>query len=241
MERTVLVTGAAKGIGAEIAKQFCEEGYNIIVNYHKSEGSGLLLEQKFLGKAKNFKADVSNYNEVDQMVNFAYKEFGRLDVVVNNAGVMLWQLFDTATTQDFERIFNVNVKGIFNICRASVPGMISKKYGRIINISSMWGQVGASCEVIYSAAKAAVDGFSKALAKELAPSNITVNSVSPGVIDTEMNHKLDKETIEALCDETPMKRIGLPSDVANMVLFLASEKASFITGQIIGINGGFVI
>ncbi|MBR4624019.1 MAG: SDR family oxidoreductase, partial [Alphaproteobacteria bacterium] len=167
--------------------------------------------------------------------------FSGIDIVVNNAGVMLWQLVDKTTLDDFNHVFDVNVKGVFNVCKATVPHMIAQKFGRIINISSMWGQVGSSCEVVYSAAKAAVDGFTKALAKELGPSNITVNSIAPGVIQTNMNKNLSAQTLESLCQETPLGRLGTPLDIANTVLFLASLKAGFITGQIIGVNGGFVI
>ncbi|MGN1034476.1 MAG: elongation factor P 5-aminopentanone reductase [Oscillospiraceae bacterium] len=241
MKQTVLVTGAASGIGAEIAKQFCLAGCNVVLNYHKNNGLGLELTHEFKGQVLIFRADVTNHLEVEQMISCANVQFGGIDIVVNNAGVMLWQLFDKTTQDDFNHVFDVNVKGIFNVCKATVPHMITQKFGRIINISSMWGQVGSSCEVIYSAAKAAVDGFTKALAKELGPSNITVNSVAPGVIQTNMNKNLSAQTIKSLCQETPLGRLGTPLDIANTVLFLASLKASFITGQIIGVNGGFVI
>ena len=241
MKQTVLVTGAASGIGAEIAKQFCLAGYNVVLNYHKNNGPGLELAHEFKGQALAFRADITNHLEVEQMISFAADNFGGIDIVVNNAGVMLWQLFDKTTQDDFNHVFDVNVKGVFNVCKATVPHMIAQKFGRIINISSMWGQVGSSCEVVYSAAKAAVDGFTKALAKELGPSNITVNSIAPGVIQTNMNKNLSAQTLESLCQETPLGRLGTPLDIANTVLFLASLKAGFITGQIIGVNGGFVI
>jgi len=241
MKQTVLVTGAASGIGAEIAKQFCLAGYNVVLTYHKNNGPGLELTHEFEGQSLAFRADITNHLEVEQMISFAAENYGGIDIVVNNAGVMLWQLFDKTTLDDFSHVFDVNVKGVFNVCKATVPHMIAQKFGRIINISSMWGQVGSSCEVVYSAAKAAVDGFTKALAKELGPSNITVNSIAPGVIQTNMNKNLSAQTLESLCQETPLGRLGTPLDIANTVLFLASLKAGFITGQIIGVNGGFVI
>ena len=145
MKQTVLVTGAASGIGAEIAKQFCLAGYNVVLNYHKNNGPGLALTHEFEGQVLAFRADVANHLEVEQMISFANEQFCGIDIVVNNAGVMLWQLFDKTTQDDFNHVFDVNVKGVFNVCKATVPHMIAQKFGRIINISSMWGQVGSSC------------------------------------------------------------------------------------------------
>ena len=166
--------------------------------------------------------------------------FGSADILINNAGIAQQKLFTDITDDDFTRMFDINVRGVFNCCRAALPYMIHKKHGRIINISSMWGVCGASCEVHYSASKAAVIGMTKALAKEVGPSGITVNCIAPGLIDTPMNANLSKETINELCEETPVGRIGTPEDIANAALFLASDSSSFITGQVLGVDGGFI-
>ncbi|GHU85121.1 3-oxoacyl-ACP reductase [Clostridia bacterium] len=241
MKRVVLVTGASRGIGHAIAKRFCEAGDNVVINYNKTEKPAVELAQKFPNSSLAIRADVSKFDQVETMVDLAQRNFGPINIVVNNAGVALWQLFTEADETEFDRLFSVNVKGVFNVCKATVPQMIKCKTGKIVNISSVWGLVGASCEVLYSASKAAVIGFSKALAKELGPSNITVNCVAPGIIDTDMNGKITKETVEKLKQNTPLARLGKTDEIADAVFFLASDSANYITGQVLGVDGGFVI
>ena len=241
---TVLITGAATGIGRAAALLFAAEGYNVAVHYNQSEQAARELCEQIAakgGRAAAAQADVADAAQVNAMVKRVTEVFGHIDVLVNNAGIAQTKLFTDLTADDWNTMFNVNVKGVFHCCQAVLPGLVSRKSGCIVNVSSIWGIVGASCEVHYSAAKAAVIGLTKALAKELGPSNIRVNCVAPGVIDTRMIDGLDGETREALTDETPLCRLGTPQDVAQAILFLASEKASFMTGQVISPNGGFVI
>lgn len=242
--KTVLITGASRGIGAQTAIQFGSLGYNVIINYNKSEKEAMSVFNKIKsigGRAIIYKADVSNRDEVNNMFRFAYDVFDKIDVLVNNAGIAQQKLFTDITESEWDLMFDINIKGMYNCCQLALPNMIHYKQGKIINISSIWGISGASCEVHYSAAKAAVIGFTKALAKEVGPSGITVNCVAPGVIDTDMNGNLDSNTISALLDETPLEKLGQPEDIANVIIFLSSDKADFITGQIISPNGGFVI
>ncbi len=243
MKKTVIITGASGGIGGAAASVFADNGYNIIVNYNSNEKDAVLLCDRLKKNnisALPFKADVSDWCQVKKMADFACENFGSIDVLVNNAGIAQQKLFTDITEEDFDRMFSVNVKGVFNCCKAVLPGMIHNKFGRIINISSMWGICGASCEVHYSASKAAVIGLTKALAKEVGPSGITVNCVAPGLIDTKMNRNLDEDTVKSLCEETPVSRIGSPEDVAKAVFFLSKEESSFITGQVLGVDGGFI-
>lgn len=244
MCKTVLITGASKGIGKATAILFAESGYNVIINYLNSEDSALSLCNQ-LSTHKNkviaIKADVSSSAQVKKMVETSKNSFGKIDVLINNAGIAQQKLFTDISEYDWDRMFDINVKGMYNCCKEIVPMMIHEKNGKIINISSIWGITGASCEVHYSASKAAIIGFTKALAKELGPSNINVNCVAPGVIDSDMNSSIDEETIEVLKDETPLGVIGKCEDIAQTILFLASDNASFITGQVISPNGGFVI
>lgn len=242
--KTALVTGSSRGIGREIAKKLALNGYRTVINYNNNEkkAASLLAEIKKLGgTAIAVKADVSVKAEVGAMFRAAEESFGGIDLVVNNAAIASQKLFSDVTEEDWDRIFAVNVKGAYNCIQTALPHMIHEKSGGIINISSMWGITGASCEVHYSATKAALIGLTKALAKELEPSGIRVNCIAPGVIDTEMNGNLTAETIAELKNETPLERIGTPADVAELALFLASEKASFITGQVLSVNGGFLI
>lgn len=237
--RTVLVNGASRGIGAEIVRLFCERGYRCAFTYKRSAQEAARLAEETGALA--IVADSACEGEVIRAVAEAKAFLGRIDVLVNVAAISSFALFTDITSEEWNRIFAVNVNGAFYYTRAVLPDMIARKEGRIVNISSMWGTVGASCEVHYSATKAALDGMTKALAKEVAPSGITVNAVAPGVIATEMNAALSEEAIAALCEETPLGRLGTPREVAEVVLFLAGEGGAFITGQIIGVNGGFVI
>ncbi|QNU68804.1 SDR family oxidoreductase [Ruminiclostridium herbifermentans] len=244
MCKTVLITGASKGIGYETAKLFAQSGYNVVINYNKSKEAAISLMNELLEKKCSVmavQADVSCKEQVDSMINSVNKQFGDIDILVNNAGIAKQRLFTDISTQEWDNMFDINVKGMFLCCQGVLPAMIRNKSGKIINISSIWGITGASCEVLYSATKAAVIGLTKALAKELGPSGIQVNCVAPGVIDTDMNSDLDMDSIEELKDQTPLGTIGKCIDVAETIAFLAHEKANFITGQVISPNGGFLI
>jgi len=241
---TVLITGAATGIGKATALSFAADGYNVAVHYNKSEQAALDLCADIAqqgGRALAVRADVSDAAQVKSMVQRVIDVFGRVDVLINNAGIAQSKLFIDLTADDWDAMFDVNVKGVFHCCQSVLPGMISRKSGCIVNVSSIWGLVGASCETHYSAAKAAVIGLTKALAKELGPSGIRVNAVAPGVIDTDMIAGLDEETRETLKEDTPLCRIGTAEDIAQTIRFLTSDSAGFITGQVISPNGGFVI
>lgn len=244
MAKTIVVTGASRGIGAEIAYLAARQGYNVVINYNKSEQKALELKSRIAEFSKNciaVKADISDKYQVDFLKKKTEEVFGGADILVNNAGISSFSVFTDITEELWDETFRVNVKGAFLASKAFLPYMIHEKWGRIINISSVWGEHGSSCEVHYSASKAALCGFTKALAKELGSCNITVNCVTPGVIDTDMNRTLTNEDILQLKEQTPLCRIGKPYEVAESVLFLASEKASFITGQILGVNGGFAV
>ena len=236
--KNVFITGGSRGIGAECVRLFSSCGYNVFFTYKSNDEKA--LELCAATGAKCFKCDVSSYSEIEEVAKEIKKECD-IDIIINNAGVSQIKMLQDITEQDWDNMFNVNVKGMFITVKNFVDGMIKNKKGRIINISSMWGEVGASCEVHYSASKAAVIGFTKALAKELGPSNITVNCVSPGVIDTDMNSHLSDEDIECLKEETPLCTIGKAEDVAKAVMYYASDEASFITGNIMSINGGIIM
>ncbi|WP_246927023.1 elongation factor P 5-aminopentanone reductase [Clostridioides difficile] len=243
-KKTVLITGGARGIGKAMSKAFAKEGYNVLVNFNKSENEAKELytrlnEENF--SLKLFKADVSNREDVENMVDYCIKEFGGLDVLVNNAGISQDKLFTDITDVDWDNMMNINLKGSFYCSQVALKYMISEKKGNIINISSIWGISGASCEVHYSITKAGIIGMTKALAKEVGPSNIRVNSIAPGVINTDMLSGYNEEDIDILVEETPLMRLGTPEDIANCAIFLASDKSNFITGQVISPNGGFVI
>jgi len=243
-KKTVLVTGASRGIGKETAKLFAHNGYNVAINYRRSAEEAEKLHEQLLSEGCRVikaRADVSRRDQVDDMVSEILERFGGIDVLVNNAGVAQQKLFQDISADDWDLIFDVNARGTFNCCQSVLPSMIRNKRGKIINISSVWGLTGASCEVHYSAAKAAVIGLTKALAKELGPSNIQVNCVAPGIIRTDMNSNLDALTIEELKSATPLGVLGTPRDAAELIFFLASDRANFITGQVISPNGGFVI
>ena len=234
--KTVLVTGAAKGIGKEIAVKFAKNGYNVFVSYNTSIDKALELAEKY-DNITVIKADVTKKDELLNLIN----QVGEIDILVNNAGISDIKLFTDVTDEDFEKMMNVNFKSAFCLSQMVLPYMINKKNGRIINISSIWGICGASCEVLYSASKAALIGMTKALAKELAPSGITVNAVAPGVIKTDMMKCFSEEEIKDIEYDIPLGRMGTPEEIAETVFFLASENASYITGQVISPNGGYVV
>lgn len=232
--KKVLITGGTRGIGEATAKLLAKNGYKVYINYLKSDEKAQKLAQE-IGVVP-VKADVSSPKETKEMFDIV----GGVDILINNAGIAQQKLFTDITSGEWERMLGVNLTGVFNCTKGALPYMINKKSGCIINISSMWGICGASCEVHYSAAKAGVIGFTKALAKELGPSGIRVNCIAPGMIDTEMNNGFDDETVEMIKEETPLGIIGKPEDIANCVLYLI-EQGQFITGQVISPNGGIVI
>ncbi len=242
--RTVLITGASRGIGAQTARLFAQNGYRVIINYNQSEKAAKELFNELKATKSEIyiiKADVSKTNEVTSMFADITHQFGGVDILVNNAGIAQTKLFTDITDEDWDSMIATNLSSAFYCCRAALPYMIKNHCGRIINLSSMWGQVGGSCEVHYSAAKAGIIGLTKALAMEEGLSGITVNCVAPGVIKTDMTSNLSKNDFKALSEETPTGTIGTPEDIARTILFLADEKSSFITGQVIGVNGGFVV
>ncbi len=243
--KTAVVTGASRGIGAACAVALAKSGYNVILGYKMNKERAEQLAEVLISgygiAAIAVQADVSVSSEADNLIETAYKNFGRVDVLVNNAGIAQFKLFTEITDEEWSNMIGTNLTGVFNCSRAAAKHMINQKSGSIVNISSMWGQVGASCEVHYSASKAGVIGLTQALAKELAPSGIRVNCVCPGVIKTDMLSGIDEETIDSLIEETPIGRIGTPKDIADSVAFLCSDRAEFITGQVLPVNGGFVI
>lgn len=244
MKKTVLITGASHGIGRETAALFAKQNYNVVINYNSSENEAksLATELKKQGfDAIAVKADVSKRNEVEEMFQTINKTFGDVHILVNNAGIESQKLFTDVTEDEWDRIFDINIKGMFNCCQFALKSMIKNHYGKIVNVSSMLGITGSSCEVAYSASKAAVIGLTKALAKEVGPCSINVNTVAPGVIDTKMNRKIAPEIIERLKQQTPLGTIGTCEDIAETILFLASDRSKFITGQVISPNGGLVI
>lgn len=235
----VLITGSSKGIGESIARAFYSNGDNVVINYCKSELRAKNLAAE-LGGALCIKADVSDYAEVDRMFCEVENKLGVIDVLVNNAGVAPSQkVLQDVCENEFDRTVAVNLKGVFNCTKRAVDNMISNRFGRIINISSVWGEVGGSCEAVYSMTKAGVIGFTKSLAKELGLSGITVNAVAPGFIKTDMNAHLTEADGKAFEEEIALGRIGMPEEVASAVVFLAGKSASYITGQILGVNGGY--
>ena len=242
--RSVLITGASRGIGSAAARAFAKAGYRVFINYCRSaeKADALCSELRKKGcEVFAVQADVSKPDEVKRMFGQIAELCGGADVLINNAGIAQTKLFTDITDEDWSTMLSVNLSSAFYCCREALPYMIRKHYGRIINISSMWGQTGGSCEVHYSAAKAGIIGLTKALAKEEGLSGITVNCIAPGVIETDMTAMLGDEDKNALREETPTGTLGTPEDVAKAMLFLAAESSSFITGQVLGVNGGFVI
>lgn len=241
--RTVLITGASRGIGRATALRFASNGDRVAVNYLHSQAQALQLVEEIKdagGSALACQTDVSDWKAVEQMVQKITDAYGPIDVLVNNAGVSQIKLFTDLTEEDWDRMVNVDLKGVFLCSRLVLPGMIARHSGKIVNVSSIWGVTGASCEVHYSACKAGIIGLTRALAKEVAPSGIQVNCVAPGVIDTEMNQFLQPEEREALQQEIPMERFGDVGEVANAIFYLASRQAEYITGQVLHVNGGMV-
>ena len=244
MNRTALITGASRGIGRAAAELLAERGYRLMLNYFRSEGSVLELKQKLTAAgadAEIFQADVGDSRQAEAMAEACCKRFGRVDVLINNAGNADVGLLTEVTDERWDRLWRVNVGGVFYTCRAVLPGMIREKRGKIINLSSIWGIAGASCEAAYSATKAAVIGLTKALAKEVGPSGIQVNCIAPGAVETDMNAALDEAALRSLREETPLGRLGTPREIAAAIAFLASEESDFITGQVLSPNGGLVI
>ena len=244
MKRTVLITGAAKGIGAAIVRRFAERGDRVAIHYKTSEAQAeaLCAELSAAGyEVFAVSADLSCAEEIRRMMSLVEHRFGGVDVLVNNAAVAQQKPFRTLTEGDWDAVFDSNVKSVFLCTQGALPHMLERRFGSVVNIASVWGQTGASCEVAYSAAKAALIGMTRALAKELGPSGIRVNCVAPGVIQTDMTGNLSVDDLEALKEQTPLGMIGRPEDVAGTVVFLASEDARFITGQVVSPNGGLWI
>ncbi len=239
MNKTVLITGASGGIGQALCRRFAKEGYDIILHYFSSEDKALCLkdelEKQYSVKATAVKADLRSKEEIKLLAEKA----GGADVLVNNAGMAYFSLFQLADEDKIKELFDINLMSAMSVTKEILPSMIKKQKGRIINISSMWGISGASCEVHYSASKAALIGFTKALAKEVGPSGITVNCIAPGFIDTEMNSHLDEESVKEIVNATPMGRKGTGDDVASLALYLSKDEAGFITGQVISVDGGY--
>ena len=242
-KKCALVTGGAKGIGEAICRALARDGYSIAINYNSSYASASKLKESLssVTDVEIFKADVSDSQQVNAMFDEIEKLFGGVDLLVNNAGIAGQVLFTDITDDMWQRMIGVNLTGAFNCCRRALPSMINNKSGNIINVASMWGEVGASMEVHYSAAKAGLIGLTKALAKEVGLSGVRVNAVSPGVVLTDMMSTFSDEDKASLKEETPLNVLGEASDIADAVSFLASDKARFITGQVLSVNGGFVI
>lgn len=237
VNKVVVVTGGSRGIGAEIVKFLAKLGYKVVLNYNKSESYAQDVKKE-LNNVEIFKADVSKKEEAKALIDFAIKKYGKIDVLINNAGIAQTKLFTEITDEDWKNIIDTNLNSAFYCSREAVKNMIHNKSGLIINISSIWGITGASCEVAYSTSKAAINGFTKALAKELGPSNIRVNAIAPGIINTEMNSYLSKDELKNIKEEIPLEKIGDPVDIAKCVKWLIED--NYTTGQIISINGGWM-
>lgn len=244
MLKTVIVTGGSRGIGAAISSEFARLGYNVIINYKSNTKQAAALAsslRSYNTEIHTFKADVSKSDEVRLMADYALEKFGSVDILINNAGVSYIDTINYLDESKSNEIFGTNLIGSYNCCKEISRIMINQKRGKIINITSMWGETGASCEVAYSSSKAGVIGLTKSLAKELAPSGINVNAVSPGLIATQMNNNISTDNLNSFIEEIPLGRIGTPEDIAFAVSFLASDKADYITGQVLSVNGGYVI
>lgn len=238
MNKIVLITGASRGIGREIAKSLSQKGYQIIANYNKSVEQAQKLREENIN-IDIYKADVSNREEVHKMVQYIINKYHKIDILINNAGISESKVFTDVTDQDWNNMINNNLYSAFCTTQEVLDEMIKRKEGCIINISSIWGIVGSSCETIYSITKAGIDAMTKSLAKELGPSNIRVNSIAPGIIDTDMNKIYNKKEIEDIKKEIPLEKIGKTTDIAKCVNWLVEDE--YTTGQIISINGGWII
>jgi len=236
-----LVTGASRGIGAAAALRLAEQGCTVLIHYHENRAAAEKIAAQCAGDAFPVQANLGDFAAIDRMADEILARHGCPDLLVNNAGISVTGLYQDISDADAQRLFAVNLGGAMHLTKKLLPAMIARKSGAIVNVASVWGEVGAACEVHYSAAKAALIGFTKALAKEVGPSGIRVNCVSPGVIDTDMNRLHSAETMAVLAEETPLGRIGKPEDVAAVIAFLASDAAGFVTGQVIPVNGGFSI
>ena len=238
-KKIIIITGASRGIGREIAKTLAREGYTIIANYNKSEREAQKLKKELQEENKEidiYKANIANEEETQEMIKYVIKKYKKIDVLINNAGIDKIQLVTEVTKKDWDEIINTNLYGTFYISQQAAKNMIQNKQGKIINISSIWGQIGASMEVVYSISKAGVDGLTKALAKELGPSGIQVNSIAPGFIKTEMNSNFNEQEINEIKDEIPLQKLGECTDIAKCVKWLIED--NYVTGQVIAINGG---
>ncbi len=240
--KVVLVTGGSRGIGASLVKFLATKGYQVILNYNKSEEEAKKIQielQKQNIRIDIIKANVANKLEVSKLVKYIIERYNKIDVLINNAGISQEKLFLDLTDDDWEHIMNINLNSVYFCSKEVLPYMLKRKEGCIINISSIWGETGASCEVAYSTTKAAINGFTKALAKEMGPSNIRINSIAPGIIDTDMNKNLSQEDITKIKEEIPLNKIGVPEDIAKCAKWLIED--TYTTGQIININGGWYI
>ena len=241
-QKIAIVTGASRGIGREVAKELAESGITVIANYNKSEEEAKKLQQELEEqnfKLEIFKADVSKREDVKKLVEYTIEKYGKIDILINNAGISEYKLFTDETDEDWDKLINTNLYSAFAMSQEVIPNMVHNKKGCIINISSIWGIVGGSLEVLYSISKAGLDGMTKALAKELGPSNIRVNSIAPGMINTKMNSKFTEKEIEEIKEEIPLERLGDSQDIAKCIKWLIDD--NYTTGQVISINGGWVI
>lgn len=242
MERVAIVTGASRGIGREIAKSLAKQNIKVIANYNNSEEKAIELKKELEAEGIMIdivKADVSQREEIRNLVKYVIEEYGKIDILINNAGISEYKLFTDETDEDWNRVINTNLYSAFVTSQEVIPNMIKNKNGCIINISSVWGMVGASMEVLYSVSKAGIDGLTKALAKELGPSNIRVNAIAPGIVDTDMCKNFTKEELEDIKEEIPLERIGKVEDISKCINWLIDD--NYTTGQIISINGGWII
>lgn len=240
--KVVIVTGGSRGIGENMVRQLALDNYNVILNYNKSEENAKKIQNELLKRGKRieiFKADVTKREDVKKLMEFCLDKFNKIDILINNAGISQSKIFNDITDEDWNKMLQTNLTSAFYSIQEALPNMIKNKNGCIINISSIWGTIGGSCEVHYSAAKAGLDGMTKALAKELGPSNIRVNSIAPGIIETDMNKNLTQEDLEKLIEEIPLERIGYPHSITKCVKWLVED--DYTTGQVISINGGWAM